>query len=402
MTKKQQNKLVPKLRFPEFKDSGEWAKESISSILDYERPDAYIVSTTDYNTTGIPVLTANKSFILGYTTEKDGIYFNLPAIIFDDFTVDKKFVDFPFKVKSSAIKILKEKGDNNLRFIYESLSQIKFSPTEHKRYYISEYQNITIGKPHIKEQQKIADCLSSLDDLITTENEKLKALQEHKKGLMQQLFPATGEKVPKLRFKEFRNSGEWVEKTLEELGDNITGLTYSPDDVRDNGLLVLRSSNIQNGKILLDDCVYVRADIKGAHLTKPGDILICVRNGSKALIGKNALIPIEMPLSTHGAFMTIFRAFKPEFVFQLFQTESYFNQVSNDLGATINSINGKNFLKYTFYVPNPDEQQKIADTLSLIDEQINKQADKIETLKLHKKGLMQQLFPEINNNYGQS
>jgi len=197
--------------------------------------------------------------------------------------------------------------------------------------------------------------------------------------------------VPKVRFKEF--SGEWEEKRLGDIGELISGLTYSPDDVRDSGLLVLRSSNVQESKITLDDIVYVRTDIKGANLSKPNDILICVRNGSKALIGKNALIPNNMPLCTHGAFMTIFRSEISKFTYQLFQTNFYTKQVEADLGATINSINGNLLKKYIFYIPKPQEQQKIADTFSSLDNLIEVQTKKVELLKSHKKGLMQKLFP---------
>ena len=199
--------------------------------------------------------------------------------------------------------------------------------------------------------------------------------------------------VPKLRFPEFRDAGEWEETRLSKLGKLVSGLTYSPDDVRESGLLVLRSSNVQNREIALDDCVYVDPSIKGANLSQPGDILICVRNGSKALIGKCALIPQGMPICTHGAFMTVFRAETAGFVFQLFQSDKYQKQVAGDLGATINSINGSQFLKYEFMVPKPAEQQKIADCLNSLDELIAAQARKVEALKTHKKGLMQQLFP---------
>ncbi|MCR5890846.1 restriction endonuclease subunit S [Hymenobacter sp. J193] len=252
-----------------------------------------------------------------------------------------------------------------------------------------------IWLPSVKEQQKIAATFSSLDDLITAQNAKLAALQAHKRGLMQALFPAEGETVPKLRFSEFQDAGEWEEKKFGQLGNLVSGLTYSPKDVRENGLLVLRSSNVQNGKIALDDCVYVTPTVKGANLSKPNDILICVRNGSKALIGKNALIPDGMPLCTHGAFMTVFRSPNPAFVFQLLQSDSYNKQVSEDLGATINSINGNQLLKYIFYVPELEEQKKIAECLSALDDSITAQSQKIEALKLHKKGLMQRLFPAL-------
>lgn len=201
--------------------------------------------------------------------------------------------------------------------------------------------------------------------------------------------------IPELRFPEFSDEGEWEEKELNSLGELINGLTYSPNDVRGKGLLVLRSSNIQNGLIALNDCVYVRTDIKGANFSEPNDILICIRNGSKSLIGKNAIIPKGIPFATHGAFMTVFRAEKPEFVFQLFQTERYEKQVKADLGATINSINSKNFLKYKFIVPkNPEEKQKIASCLSSLDEVIAAESQKLDLLKYHKKGLMQKLFPQ--------
>jgi type I restriction enzyme, S subunit len=188
-----EGETVQKLRFSEFLESEEWEEKAISELLDYERPDQYIVNDTDYKKKGIPVLTANKSFILGYTDENFGIYIDTPVIIFDDFTVDNKYVDFSFKVKSSAIKILKAKQDNVIKFIYELIGTIQFDPKEHKRYYISVYQNIMVRVPKQKEQQRIADCLSSLDELISVQAKKIEALKVHKKGLMQGLFPSLDE-----------------------------------------------------------------------------------------------------------------------------------------------------------------------------------------------------------------
>jgi type I restriction enzyme, S subunit len=198
---------------------------------------------------------------------------------------------------------------------------------------------------------------------------------------------------PKLRFPEFWDAPGWKKGELGNLGELVSGLTYSPEDIREKGLLVLRSSNVQNGEICLEDNVYVTPEIKGANFSKPNDILICVRNGSKSLIGKNALVLEGMPLCTHGAFMTVFRSQSAKFVFQLFQTSAYQSQVDADLGATINSINGSHFIKYKFYIPLLQEQQKIADCLSSLDELITAQTQKLNTLKVHKKGLMQQLFP---------
>lgn len=263
------------------------------------------------------------------------------------------------------------------------------------RIYYKDLARLELALPKRAEQQRIADCLSSLDELIAAQRRKVEALKTYKRGLMQQLFPREGETRPRLRFPEFRDAPAWREKKLALLGELVSGLTYRPDDVRESGLLVLRSSNVQNAEIVLEDNVYVTPNIKGANLAKPNDILICVRNGSKALIGKSALIPEEMPLCTHGAFMTVFRARSPHFVFQLMQSASFYKQVAADLGATINSINGSQLLKYRFVVPEPPEQQRIAEFLSSLDAQIGSETDKLTALKAHKNGLMQQLFPSL-------
>ncbi|ENP8182845.1 TPA: restriction endonuclease subunit S [Proteus mirabilis] len=259
-----------------------------------------------------------------------------------------------------------------------------------------DFMSMPMPYPEKGERDKIADCLSSVDELIVAEEQKLADFKAHKKGLMQQLFSADGEVNPTVRFSNFQETGDWKKVELSELGELIPGLTYKPEDVREEGLLVLRSSNVQNGVISLQDNVYVRPDIAGANISKPNDILICVRNGSKSLIGKNALISSDVPLSTHGAFMTVFRTVHPKFVYQLFQTAAFEKQVAADLGATINSINGNRFKKYEFLIPpTSQEQEQIACFLSSVDELIENQALKVDQLLLHKKGLMQQLFPSM-------
>lgn len=185
----QPGETTPRLRFPEF--SGEWEEKKLGELLTYEQPTPYLVTDTNYKKSGIPVLTAGKTFILGYTDETHGVYDNLPVIIFDDFVTESKFVDFPFKVKSSAMKMLKLLDENNnLHLIYELMQLLQYPVKEHKRYWISEYSRLTIPlPPSPAEQEKIAFCLSALDDQIAAETKKLTALKDYKKGLMQQLFP---------------------------------------------------------------------------------------------------------------------------------------------------------------------------------------------------------------------
>jgi type I restriction enzyme S subunit len=164
--------------------------EQIANLLNYEQPTNYIVTNTDYSNdcSQIPVLTANKAFILGYTGENFGVYNKGKCIIFDDFTMDLKYVDFPFKVKSSAIKILTAKQGVNLKFIYEYLSFLKLTSTDHKRHYISEIESMYISVPKIDIQNNIANILSTLDTKISLEIKQYDLLVKQKKYLLQQMF----------------------------------------------------------------------------------------------------------------------------------------------------------------------------------------------------------------------
>lgn len=172
------------------KDFPKWAENILGDCLDYEQPTKYIVNSTEYEDSfKTPVLTAGKSFILGYTDELNDIFFNgLPVIIFDDFTTATQFVDFPFKVKSSAMKILKPKNGINIKFIFEAIQQIKYKIGGHGRHWISKYSNIRILVPSLSEQEKNADFLISIDRLVGLRHKKIIKAEEWKKGLMQELF----------------------------------------------------------------------------------------------------------------------------------------------------------------------------------------------------------------------
>ena len=138
--------------------------DEIRNMLHYEQPSAYLVNSTEYSEDyPIPVLTANKAFILGYTDEEQGVYDKGDCIIFDDFTMDLKYVTFPFKVKSSAIKILTPRQNIDLYFIYEYLLYLGLVSEEHKRHYISEIESMNIIHPQLKEQRQISKALRSLE-----------------------------------------------------------------------------------------------------------------------------------------------------------------------------------------------------------------------------------------------
>lgn len=205
---------------------------------------------------------------------------------------------------------------------------------------------------------------------------------------------------------EFKNlpSG-WSVVRLGEIGKIVNGLTYSPENVSNNGLLVLRSSNINDNSIVLNnDDVYVKG-ISKFNKTLENDILICVRNGSKNLIGKSALITEKYKDLAFGAFMAIFRSNYNLFLMHIFKTNTFFKQVKNDLGATINSINNGNLLNFKIPLPPLDEQEKIAEILSTWDKAINLTINLIESKKQFKKALMQNLltakirFPQFKDEW---
>ena len=162
----------------------------INQLLAYEQPTAYIVANDEYSadTTLTPVLTANKGFVLGYTNEDFGIYQKGKCIILDDFTMDAKYVSFPFKVKSSAIKILTAKPNVNLRFMFEYLLYLELKSEEHKRHYISEIASLVIELPSKDKQNIIACLMSSLDNKLSLEEIKRARYMDEKRYLLSQMF----------------------------------------------------------------------------------------------------------------------------------------------------------------------------------------------------------------------
>ena len=162
----------------------------IKDVLEYEQPTKYLVSNTEYSddVTLIPVLTANKAFILGYTDDINGIYSKGKCIILDDFTLDCKLVDFPFKVKSSAIKILTAKRGANIRYLYEYLKFLDLGTSEHKRHYIAEIEPLEIVMPDINIANNIANALELMDKRIYLAENMLIQYRQQKQFLLQQMF----------------------------------------------------------------------------------------------------------------------------------------------------------------------------------------------------------------------
>ena len=185
---------------------------------------------------------------------------------------------------------------------------------------------------------------------------------------------------------------DWDCIYLCTLGKLLSGLTYTPEDVRNYGLLVLRSSNIQEGRLYFKDNVYVNCKIEADKYVKPGDLLICVRNGSRALIGKCALIDKNYH-ATFGAFMALFRSPHGRYLYQLFSNNTIQEQINKNCGATINQITSADFNKFLVAFPqNPKEQAAISEALADVDSLISSLQKLIEKKKAIKQGTMQELL----------
>ena len=182
-----QELLTGRTRLPGF--MADWPVRRLGELLSYEQPGRFLVLNTDYlQAGGIPVLTAGKTFVLGYTSESHGIYAELPVIIFDDFTTASKYVTFPFKAKSSAMKMLKARPGVNLRFVYERMQLIDFPIADHKRRWIAEFSKLEIPTPPLDEQEAVARVLADADAEIAILQQRLEATRAIKQGMMQELL----------------------------------------------------------------------------------------------------------------------------------------------------------------------------------------------------------------------
>lgn len=236
-----------------------------------------------------------------------------------------------------------------------------------------EYAAFLIPIAPKKEQDKIAETLLKFDTYIDDLTELIEKKRGIREGVLEDLMSG------RTRLKGFVDN--WQNEKLLNHVQLVQGLTYTPEDVSISGTLVLRSSNIQNKRLSLEDNVYVRTSVPHEKMICAGDILICVRNGSADLIGKNCVLP-DLINTTFGAFMSVLRGDTTGFIAKVFDSSIVQEQVRSRTSATINQITKKDFESIMIPWPSEDEQKAIASVLATMDEEI-------ETLEIERDKMIQ-------------
>ena len=405
--------LVPRLRFPEFRSKAAWEVKALadacSKICQGGTPDT---SKPEYWNGEIQWLTpaemGRRETPYVYRSVRGITVSGLKNCSSDLLPVDSVIISTRAPIGHLAInksKMAINQGCKGLipgsdtvgHFLYyilygskQALNDIGAGNT-FKEITGSSLGRFKIALPEQKEQQKIADCLSSLDEAITLESQKLAALKVHKKGLMQQLFPAEGETVPKLRFPEFRGAGEWEAQSIGKTCEYYSGGTPATANKRFYGgrIPFIRSAEIDAYKtelFLTDEGL----SNSSAKMVKKGDILIALYGANS---GDVALSKIGGAINQ--AILCLRHTTSNAFVFQyLLHKKTWI--ISTYLQGGQGNLSGEIVKSITLYYPSAGEQQKIADCLSSLDDIITAHALKLDMLKTHKKGLMQQLFPTLD------
>ncbi|AXJ00687.1 type I restriction enzyme, S subunit [Cyclonatronum proteinivorum] len=371
-----EKKLIPELRFPEFEKFGEWDRKTLEFVADSESSNLAL-NKIEHKENGYPVYGADS--IVGYIDEYQQVEKYI-SIVKDGSGVGRLNLCIPKSSILGTLACIKSKDlvKFKLDWIYYLMNTIDF--TSYKKgsgiphIYFSDFKIEPIGVPQPQEQQKIASCLSSLDELLAAHNDKLDALKDHKKGLLQNLFPKEGETLPKVRFPEFEGDGEWVENQLQE---NCHNISSGKDKNQDDGEFDLYGSTGIIGKT--------------ENASYEGDYILVARVGANAGLLNRALGQFGVTDNT-----LVINLKDPEMVDFIFYSLDKIGLNKLVFGSGQPLVTGKQLKELNLPIPkNPKEQQKNASCLSAVDELITAQQEKIEQLQQHKKGLMQGLFPKI-------
>ena len=392
MSNKKNKPLMPKLRFPAFRNSPEWISEKVDRLVDTITPPKKL-PTSSYAVNGdFPIIDQSQNAICGWTDDREAlIKDDLPLIIFGDHTCILKLLDRPFAQGADGIKILKPRPRIGTSYLYQYLSYRPVVTEEYKRHYSILKEKVVLF-PDFKtgEQQKIADCLSSLDELIVAQARKVNALKTHKKGLMQQLFPREGETQPRLRFPEFRDAEEWTQKALGDIADVLMCKRIFANETNPTEGVPFYKIGTLGGTPDAFISQDIFSDYKQRYnYPRLGEVLItcsgtigkCLPfNGSDSYFQDSNIVWID------NSTLIVTN----QFLLSILSSVDW----SGLNSTTITRIYGPDLRGLVIKFPQDHlEQQRIANCLTALDDVITSAIQELATLKTHKKGLMQQLFP---------
>lgn len=439
MKPEKKRQLIPNRRFPEFQAMPEWKEKRLIDVASKKVKWGFIggpfgsnLKASDYTASGIRIIQlqniGDAEFIDDYkifTSEQKADEL-LSCNIYPGEIILSKMGDpvaraclIPnnhqrYVMCSDGIRLVVEEKKYNKYFIYSFINSSQFrrraekaaTGSTRKRIGIDELKNLLVIAPELNEQQKIADCLSSLDDLIVAQSQKLNVLKNHKNGLLNQLFPEEGETLPKLRFPEFRDAPEWTQSILGPKTTKVgSGITPKGGEInyKVSGRPFIRSQNVGWGELILDDVVFID---EATHATFPtteikkGDVLLNITGAS---IGRSVVADSRIHGGNVNQHVCIIRL-KNKGVTSNFLNQyliSRYGQKQIDSFQAGGNRQGLNFAQIrSFSIPLPpmiEEQVRVADCLFSLDELIAVQTEKIDALKAHKGGLMQQLFPFVED-----
>ena len=374
MTKKTD---TPAIRFKGFSDT--WEQRKLGDIFKYEQPQAYIVESTEYDDRyKTPVLTAGQSFILGYTDEKFGIKnanSDKPVIIFDDFTTSAHYVDFSFKVKSSAMKLLSlANGKDDIHCAYNVLQNIGYEPVSHERHWISTFAKFSVYMPKSSVEQKcIGDYFASLDNLITLHQRKYEKLHNIKKSMLEKMFPKNDSNVPEIRFKGFTEA--WEQRKLEDIAsDMVAGGDIDKDLILAEGQYpVIANALTGDGIVGYYDKEY-RVNAPAVTVTGRGD----VGHAKARLVNFTPVVRLLSVKSEHDVFFL----------------ENAINTLKIVIESTgVPQLTVPQLAKYEVAFPRQlDEEEHIGAFFQQLDHLITLHQRELEKLQNIKKSMLEKMF----------
>ncbi|WP_419641226.1 restriction endonuclease subunit S [Thiolapillus sp.] len=413
--------LVPRLRFPEFREAGAWEVKELGEIASIsngltadQSGDSNGLKVTRIETISEGCIDISK---VGYIDRIEGVErfgLRIGDILFSHINSQSHIgktalveEDFDLYHGMNLLRLQVDKTENNPRFTYYLLNTEFFRKSVQARsnqavnqasINQTEVGNSQIAVPSAKEQQKIAHCLSSLDEVIGLQAKKVQALKRHKKGLMQQLFPAEGETTtPRLRFPEFREAGAWEVRRLGEIGKISKGKGISKSDIKPNGALpCIRYGELYThyGEVIRDVVSFTDANPGNLVLSEENDVIIPASGETKEDIATASCVSVK-GVALGGDLNIFYSPMNGMFLAYYIRGNLKFEISKVAQGNSVVHLYTTQLEKLKLAVPPyPKEQQKIAHCLSSLDEVIGLESDKLDALKNLKKGLMQQLFPQ--------